>query len=312
VAVLVASAEQAVSNLLATLEVKAEALKSAKKKARAAELITEAKGKLKRVETVGGTAQTAKAAAKSDPADAAKVTTAAATDQAAAKEEQALGSILKELFKTLGLSKHEKKLIVYRLLLETAGVDTDKFEENDPSLLEDPDAYRRAMRRAIVDHLAPVGQMSSFLRASAPIVPREYSRARSEIFELWVETYLIVARPGPTFVSPHLDTKKPHPQPEAARKVKFHEGRKERDADGVEGVVMFEIKSHIAGGPEGKDILQMKDYQQIIQYQLVDKNGKGPYTLVSYVFHDLDVQKSWERHLAGNLGSLHEVRTPTG
>jgi hypothetical protein len=308
VEVYVASTRQPVEALLKQLEEKAKTKKlSNKKQAEVADLFTQAYAELNRTQTEGGKAKTAKDAAKATPDDADKVAAAGATDSAAADEERALGQILKDLFKTLGMKRDEQKLVVYRLLLGMAGIDVDKFEEDNEGSIDKPDDYRRATRAAIVAHLSNIDAMSVFLKESAGAIPREYSKLRGVIFEDWVRDNFGVAGPGPQFLSPHKDPK----APPNLKKVKFI-NREKRDSDGVSGSVLYEIKSHIGGGPSSEEDNQMQDYRKILDFGLLDTNDRGPYDSVAYAFHDLDVQEKWAPILAQRLGSRHSIATPRG
>jgi hypothetical protein len=148
--------------------------------------------------------------------------------------------------------------------------------------------------------------MSAFLKASAPAIPREYSKVRSQIFEEWVREHVNAPGPGPQFISPHVNPE----APAHLKKVKFH-GKNKRDADGADGAILYDAKSHISGGPDSKEQDQMMDYAQIIRFELLDTKGGGPYLTVSYVFHDLDVQRAWMPVLSRHLGALHSPVTPT-
>jgi hypothetical protein len=54
----------------------------------------------------------------------------------------------------------------------------------------------------------------------------------------------------------------------------------------------------------------MEDYETIISYHLIDTKGNGPYSAVTYVFHDLDVQGKWLPHLSASLGEHFTPITP--
>lgn len=305
VEVFVSSKKEPVESLLKTLETKAATLKG-KKKAKADALLAEARAALGKTKNEGSKAKSAKDQAKAAPEDQQKVEAAMSTDDAAASEERALGTVLKDLFKVVGLSKADQKIAVYRLILGIAGLDADEFEENNEGITKDADVYRRTSRTAIVEFVPNIDSMSSFLRASAPVIPQEYSKVRSQIFEEWVRSYINVSGPGPQFISPHVNPK----APVNLKKIKFH-GKDKRDSDGFSGTTLYEVKSHIAGGPGSDEIDQMIDYSQIIQYKLLDTNDQGPYTSVAYVFHDLDVQRKWTADLDRRLGRLHSKVTPT-
>ena len=293
----VASLKEPVETLLNELEGKANKANKARK-AKAEPLLVEARSALAKTRAEGATANTAKTAAKNAPEDTVKVQAAAQTDDAAAGEERALGTVLKELFDALGISKADQKIAVYRLLLGLAGIDADDFEMQRDGVAKDPDEYRRQSRIAIVAQLPAIAPMSAFLRSSASAIPREYSKLRSGIFEQWVQDNVGFVTPGPQFNSP------PKPAPKFTGKTK-------RDSDGVQDLTLFEVKSHIAGGPSGDERDQMEDYKTILTYKLTDTKGAGPYSKVAYVFHDLDVQGKWLPELSSRLGGNFEHITPT-
>lgn len=306
IAVFVASVKEPVDALLTKLGVKAANLKSEKKKAKAEALLVEARGALDKTKSEGSKAKTAKDEAKMAPEDPQKLAAATSTDGLAAAEERALGTILKDLFEVIGLEKADQKIAIYRVVLGLAGLDADAFEEANEGVEKDPDNYRRTSRTAIVGHLVSISSMSAFLKASAPVIPREYSKVRSQIFEEWVRAYVNAPGPGPQFISPHANPE----APAHLTKVKFH-GKNKRDADAADGAVLYDAKSHIAGGPDSKEQDQMMDYAQIIRFGLLDTKGGGPYLTVGYVFHDLDVQRAWMPVLSRHLGALHSPVTPT-
>ncbi|MFL5054972.1 MAG: hypothetical protein ACJ8DE_06965 [Microvirga sp.] len=294
VEVFIASTTQAVGALLNDLRGKLTKL-GAQDRKKAESLIEEAEVALQATKAEGGKAKAAKEQAKAAPDDAQKVSNAASTDNAAADEERALGSILKDLFVLMKVSPIDQKVAVYRILLGTADISIETFENSNKGIASKPDTYRRASRTAFVTQLPALAAMSAFLQASASVIPREYSKARSEIFEDWVRDHVSASKPGPKFKSPPIDP--------------FID-RQQRDADGVKGNTLYETKSHILGGPSGEDIAQMEDYQKIIKYGLRDTKGGGPYAKVAYAFHDLGVREAWEPDLKSYLPS-HEIVTPS-
>jgi hypothetical protein len=166
--------------------------------------------------------------------------------------------------------------------------------------IEDVDRYRETMRQRVVAKVgSDLGTLDREVLSSSAIPP-PYNRLRGEIFELWVQTNLHVARPGPVFKHPDLNMVK-----------RLADGVTASEDAIVETKALAEVRP-----PDAREKLQMDDYGVIIgQVEgVLNRNGvitRLIYKEVRYIFNKPDLVRLWYAELEIRIGTGKFSAWPT-